>query len=115
MIEPAVTDRQVDAASVAILSRTFKAPVLWGFVPGPAFLESVGGALAAADLWLGHTTDDLSVASERMMMMSLRTRLAAVPQDPTSVQVREVMESIKTMVDFASGRNVVRLSDNAAG
>lgn len=115
MIDPAATDHRIDAASVAILSRTFKAPVLWGFIPGPAFLESVGGALAAADLWLRHTAADSSVASERMMMMGLRTRLAAVPRDPTSTQVREVMESIKTMVDFASGRNVVRLSDNAAG
>lgn len=93
--------------------RTFKVPVDRGFVPGPVFLESVDGALAAVDLWLRHTADDQSVGPERMMVLDLRDRLAAVPHRPTVLQVEEVVAAIKTVVDFASKRRVVRLAGNA--
>ena len=91
--------------------RTFKEPVDWGFVPGPTFLESVGGALAAVDLWLKHTGSDARVAPERIMVFDLRERLAAVPLAPTAFQVEEIMTAIKTVVDFASKRKVVLFSD----
>ncbi|HKV17044.1 MAG TPA: hypothetical protein VJQ81_18495 [Reyranella sp.] len=90
--------------------RTFKEPVDWGFIPGPPFLESVGGALAAIDLWLKHTSSDDRVAPERMMVLDLRDRLAAVPSAPTALQIREVMAAIKAVGDFAVKRQVVHLS-----
>lgn len=111
MSHPAAADIRADAPCATTKSRTFKTPVPWGFIPGPAFLESVGGALAAVDLWLRHTVDDHAAAPERLMMIDLRERLAAVPQDPTAFQVQEAMAAIKTMADFASRRKVVRLSD----
>ncbi|TWT13840.1 hypothetical protein [Reyranella sp. CPCC 100927] len=95
------------------MPRTFKEPVDWGFVPGPTFVESIGGALAAVDLWLKHTASDERVAPERMMAFDLRQRLAAVPQVPTAFQVEEIMTAIRTVVDFAVKRKVVLLSDQA--
>lgn len=100
-----------DATVAATMLRTFREPVDWGFVPGPAFLESVGGTLAAVDLWLKHTASDDRVVPERMMVLDLRERLAAVPPAPTAFQIHEVVAAIKVVVDFAAKRKVVRLSD----
>lgn len=90
------------------MPRTFKEPVDWGFVPGPPFLESVGGAVAAVELWLQYTANDDRVAPERLMVLNLRERLVSVPDVPTPFQIQEVMAAIKTVVDFAAKRKAVR-------
>lgn len=88
--------------------RTFKKPVDWGLVPGPPFVESVGGALAAVDLWLRHAADDDRRAPEHQMMMDLRQRLAVMPQDPTPCQMQVVMAAIKIVVVTARRKGVLR-------
>lgn len=87
--------------------RTFQGSLRWGFIPGPGFVESIGGALAAADLWLRQTPDDARIRQERQMMTDLREMLAAVPPAPSEDKVRAVALEIRTFVAFARNRAVV--------
>lgn len=94
------------------MSRIFKLPIAWGFVPGPGFVESVGGAVAAIDVWLKHTADQQAVGAERLMMVDLQDRLAAIPQEANEAQLEAVAAAINSLVAFARRRGVVRLSNN---
>lgn len=100
---------KVDTTSFANMTRIFKEPIDWGFIPGPAFLETVSGAQAAVDLWLRHTAEDRNVWPERTMMFELQSRLAALPPEPTTSQVQEAVAAIRVVVSFASKRDVTRL------
>jgi len=91
--------------------RTFRESLRWGFIPGPEFVDSIGGALAAADLWLRQTPDDARIQQERQMMADLREMLAAVSQAPSESEVLAVALAIRTFVAFVRTRAVVPLAD----
>lgn len=93
------------------MSRIFKAPIAWVFAPGPKFVESVGGAVAAVDVWLKHTAYQQSLGPERLMMLDLRERLAAIPHEASEPQLEAAAAAINTIVAFALRRGLVPLSD----
>ena len=89
--------------------RTFKKPVDWGLAPGPPFVESIGGALAAVDLWLRHAADDDRRTPAYQLMVDLRQQLAMMPQNPTPCQVQVIMDAISIAVSAARPKGDSRL------